>query len=88
MPICGGANPTTANKLIKTNWWFFHGEKDDVVNPQHSRDMAMAMAMLNEGGNEKLTIYQSANHNSSDSTSQKTILFNGFFKKQIRKIST
>lgn len=65
MPICGGANPATASKLIKTNWWIFHGEKDDVVNPQFSKDMAMAI--LNKSGNAKLTIYQNANHNSWDS---------------------
>ena len=65
VPICGGANPATASKLIKTKWWIFHGEKDDVVNPQYSKDMAMAI--LNEGGNAKLTIYPNANHNSWDS---------------------
>ena len=65
MPICGGANITTAKDLLKTKWWIFHGEKDDVVNPQFSKDMAAAI--LNEGGSAKLTIYPNANHNSWDS---------------------
>ena len=65
MPICGGANPATAKGLLKTKWWIFHGEKDDVVNPQYSKDMAAAI--LNEGGTAKLTIYPYANHNSWDS---------------------
>ena len=65
MPICGGGNPATASKLVKTNWWIFHGEKDDVVNPQYSKDMAAAIR--NEGGSAKLTIYPNANHNSWDS---------------------
>ena len=65
MPICGGANIATASKLTKTNWWIFHGEKDDVVNPQYSKDMAAAISK--EGGNAKLTIYPNANHNSWDS---------------------
>ena len=65
MPICGGANPATANKLVKTKWWIFHGEKDDVVNPQYSKDMATAI--LNAGGSVKLTLYPEANHNSWDS---------------------
>lgn len=65
MPICGGANPATARSLLKTKWWIFHGEKDDVVNPQYSKDMATAI--LNEGGTAKLTIYPDANHNSWDS---------------------
>lgn len=65
MPICGGANPATAKDILKTKWWIFHGEKDDVVNPQYSKDMATAI--LNEGGAVKLTIYPNANHNSWDS---------------------
>ena len=65
LPICGGANTGTANKLLKTNWWIFHGEKDNVVNPKYSKDMAAAI--LNEGGNAKLTVYSNANHNSWDS---------------------
>lgn len=65
MPICGGANPATAKSLLKTKWWIFHGEKDDVVNPQLSKDMAVAI--LNEGGSAKLTLYPNANHNSWDS---------------------
>ena len=65
MPICGGANPATAKNLLKTKWWIFHGEKDDVVNPQLSKDMAVAI--LNEGGSAKLTLYPNANHNSWDS---------------------
>ena len=65
MPICGGANTAIAKKLSKTNWWIFHGEKDDVVNPKYSKDMAAAI--LNEGGSAKLNIYPNANHNSWDS---------------------
>lgn len=65
MPICGGANTATAKNLLNTNWWIFHGEKDDVVNPQYSKDMAAAI--LKEGGSVKLTIYPNSNHNSWDS---------------------
>ena len=65
MPICGGANTAIARGLLKTKWWIFHGEKDDVVDPQYSKEMAAAI--LNEGGNAKLTIYPNANHNSWDS---------------------
>ena len=65
MPICGGGNTATAKDLLKIKWWIFHGEKDDVVNPQYSKDMAAAI--LIEGGAAKLTIYPNANHNSWDS---------------------
>ena len=65
-PICGGANPATAAKLIKPHWWIFHGEKDDVVNPQLSKDMTAAIK--NAGGSVMLTLYPDANHNSWDSS--------------------
>ncbi len=35
-PICGGGNTKTVKKLRRTNWWIFHGLKDDVVPPQLS----------------------------------------------------
>lgn len=64
-PICGGANTATAPQLIKTNWWIFHGLKDDVVPPELSK--AMAAAIKAKAGNVKLTLYPEANHNSWDS---------------------
>jgi predicted peptidase len=62
MPIFGGGNSATAGKLFKTNWWFFHNEKDNVVNLQLSEDMATAI--LNEGGTAKVTTCPNANQNS------------------------
>ncbi len=64
-PICGGGDPTTAKNLIKTNWWIFHGLKDDVVLPEFSK--TMVTAIQGNGGNVKLTLYPDANHNSWDS---------------------
>lgn len=64
-PICGGANPATANKLKRTGWWVFHGLKDDVVDPELSK--IMAEAIKQQGAEVKLTLYPNANHNSWDS---------------------
>jgi predicted peptidase len=64
IPICGGANPSSAKHLRKTNWWIFHGEKDDVVNPEFSIQMAAALEKQN--ANVKFTLYPDANHNSWD----------------------
>ena len=64
-PICGGANPAIAPKLKSTNWWIFHGLKDNVVNPEYSKQMAAALK--SEGAKVKLTLYPEANHNSWDS---------------------
>jgi predicted peptidase len=62
--ICGGADPATAKKLRKTDWWIFHGLKDDVVDPRFSQ--AMADALKNRRAAVRLTLYPDANHNSWD----------------------
>ncbi|HEY0041956.1 MAG TPA: alpha/beta hydrolase-fold protein [Flavisolibacter sp.] len=63
-PICGGANPETAKTLKRTDWWIFHGLKDDVVSPSFSQ--VMANAIKTTGTEVKLTLYPEANHNSWD----------------------
>ena len=65
VPICGGANPSIASNLKGTNWWVFHGAKDDIVNPKLSQDMVKAMRR--NGVNVKFTLYPEANHNSWES---------------------
>ena len=63
-PICGGGNTNTAKKLRRTDWWIFHGLKDDVVPPELSQ--AMAAALKKRGADVQLTLYPDANHNSWD----------------------
>jgi predicted peptidase len=62
--ICGGADPSAAKQLKHTNWWIFHGLKDDIVDPEFSKKMAEAIK--DKGGKVKLTLYPNANHNSWD----------------------
>lgn len=76
-PICGGANPATAPKMKKVNWWIFHGAKDDVVPPHHSEDMAAALKKA--GAKVKFTLYPNANHNSWDSAFAEPELFTWLF---------
>ena len=64
IPICGGAHPATAKKIRKTNWWVFHGGKDDVVLPIFSEQMVKALS--NAKAKVKFTFYPNANHNSWD----------------------
>jgi predicted peptidase len=64
IPICGGANPSSAKQLRKTSWWIFHGAKDDVVNPEFSVQMVKALQQQN--ANVKFSLYPDANHNSWD----------------------
>jgi len=63
-PICGGANPATAKKLRKVDWWVFHGAKDDVVPPSASQ--VMVDAIKSAGSKVRFTLYPEANHNSWD----------------------
>ncbi len=64
IPICGGAHPATAKKIKKTNWWVFHGGKDDVVLPTYSEQMVAALKTTK--AKVKFTLYPNANHNSWD----------------------
>jgi predicted peptidase len=63
-PICGGADVASAPKLKKTNWWIFHGAKDDVVLPVFSQRIAAALEKVQ--ANVKFSLYPEANHNSWD----------------------
>jgi predicted peptidase len=78
-PICGGANPETADKLKKINWWIFHGAKDDVVPPEASQQMVDALKAHN--ANIKFTLYPNANHNSWDSAFAEKDLLPWLFSK-------
>ena len=63
IPICGGGNPSAAEKLVKLPIWAFHGGKDSVV--PLSRSEAMVEAIKKAGGTKvKLTIYPEAGHDS------------------------
>ncbi|HEX5653991.1 MAG TPA: dienelactone hydrolase family protein [Chitinophagaceae bacterium] len=64
IPICGGAEPATAPKLVKTKWWVFHGGKDDIVLPVYSQKMVDALRKAK--ASVKFTLYPEANHNSWD----------------------
>lgn len=60
VPLCGGGDETQAAKLARTQVWAFHGEKDETVSVQRSRDMIAAIRRA--GGNPKYTEYKGAGH--------------------------
>jgi predicted peptidase len=62
--ICGGANASTADEMKNTAWWIFHGLKDNVVDPIHSKIITAALKAA--GADVRLTLYPDANHNSWD----------------------
>lgn len=66
VPICGGAHPKTAVAMKKTDFWIFHGQKDDVVPWQFSEIMVNAFTDMYERPEVEFTLYPDANHNSWD----------------------
>lgn len=63
-PICGGGAPESVNELKSTNWWIFHGGKDNVVPPKYSE--IMAKALKDAKADVRYTVYPEVNHNSWD----------------------
>ncbi len=62
--ICGGGHPGNVEKFSKTPMWVFHGSQDNVVKPEYSTQMVLAMQKA--GGKVRYTLYPDANHNSWD----------------------
>jgi predicted peptidase len=62
LPVCGGGDPATAEKLAKVPIWAFHGDKDTVVRPERSREMIAAIEKA--GGKPKYTEYKGVGHDS------------------------
>lgn len=62
IPICGGADETTADRITKLPVWAFHGDKDGAVKPERSRRMIAAIEKA--GGKPKYTEYPGVGHDS------------------------
>lgn len=64
VPICGKGDPSKAEAIAHLPCWCFHGGADNVVPPQHSRDMIEALRKA--GGQPRYTEYKDVGHNSWD----------------------
>jgi predicted peptidase len=62
VPVCGGGDVAQAPKLVKLPIWAFHGDKDPVVKPSRTRDMIEAIRKA--GGEPRMTMYRSVQHDS------------------------
>ncbi len=61
-PICGGGEPYWARRFSRLPTWVFHGAKDQGVPLERSQEMIDAM--IEKGGEPKLTVYPEAGHDS------------------------
>lgn len=62
MPICGGGDPSTAEKIKHVPIACFHGGADDVVVPEKSR--VIVQAIREAGGEPQYTEYPDVGHDS------------------------
>jgi poly(3-hydroxybutyrate) depolymerase len=60
VPICGGADDSTAPRIARLPIWVFHGDKDPTVNPGRSRSMVAALKQA--GGTPKYSELPGVNH--------------------------
>lgn len=63
-PICGWGDSSIAAKVSKIPSWIFHGDADEAVHVDRSREMERDIKAA--GGSCKLTIYPGVGHNSWD----------------------
>lgn len=62
VPVCGGGDPSLAERIAHVPIWAFHGEKDNVVSPDVSKEMYEALKRV--GGKIRYTEYPSVGHDS------------------------
>ena len=62
LPICGGADEATANRLAKLPIWCFHGEADPLVPVELSRSMIAAIKAA--GGTPIYSEFEGVGHDS------------------------
>ncbi len=64
-PVAGNGDPATACQLKDLPVWALHGDRDDVVVPEGSFEMARAIRACG-GQKSRLTIYPDLGHNAWD----------------------
>jgi predicted peptidase len=78
VPVCGGGDESTAERIVKIPIWVFHGDKDNSVPVARSRTMVEALKKA--GGHPKYTEYPGVGHNSWDKAYADPELMNWLFK--------
>ncbi|MDR2755728.1 MAG: prolyl oligopeptidase family serine peptidase [Planctomycetaceae bacterium] len=77
-PICGGAKPEWAEKLVEIPIWNFHGDKDGAIPLSMSQNIVDA---IHKAGGEKMifTIYENGQHDVWTRTYDNQLLFDWLF---------
>lgn len=79
IPICGGADTTTAKDIRKTSFWIFHGSNDNVVPVHYSQDMVRALQGFYNTADMQYTEYSGVGHNSWENAFAEPTLISWLF---------
>jgi predicted peptidase len=82
VPICGGGDPKTAEKMKSIPCWCFHGDADPGVKVERSRDMMAALKKA--GGEPKYTEYPGVGHNCWDKAYATPELYEWLLKQELK----
>ncbi len=80
VPVCGFGNPDNAKKLAKIPTWVFHGDADDRVPVERSREMVKAIRKA--GGDIQYTEYPGVKHNCWDRAYADPKLYRWLFRQR------
>ncbi|WP_163381538.1 dienelactone hydrolase family protein [Cyclobacterium sp. SYSU L10401] len=83
IPICGGGDPTLANRIVEVPIWAFHGAKDRIVPVEGSRKMISAIKEA--GGNPRYTEFANEGHIISESFQKTEGLLDWVFAQQLSR---
>lgn len=81
VPVCGGGDTSAYDETTaKVPFWIFHGDKDDVVPVEYSRDMYAKLIALKS--DVKYKEYLDVTHNSWENAYSEVMLLQWFFSKK------
>jgi len=83
IPLCGAGNTRLASRASKTGVWAFHGEKDDVIPVEYSRNMIAAVRR--SGGNPRYTEYKGVGHDIWETVFKEPGLEDWLFAQKLRQ---
>lgn len=81
-PVCGWAEVGEVQHLIQMPLWAFHGEKDNVVPPNKTREPVEWL--IAQGAPAKLTMYPDLSHNSWDAAYGQSGLWDWFLQHTLK----
>lgn len=81
-PICGGGDPSQADRLKEIPAWVFHGARDEIGPHRASEEMVEALRAA--GGNVRFTLYPDAGHDSWTVTYENPELYTWFLSHSLK----